>query len=50
MGGHLLVFMTVVDRLLVFKTTTCLTLQGLSMASGGRAFLASHKSSPAVDG
>jgi hypothetical protein len=35
---------------LVFRTAVGLALQGLSMASGGRAFLASHKSSPAVDG
>jgi H+/gluconate symporter-like permease len=35
---------------LVFGTAAGSALQGLSMASGGRAFLASHKSSPAVDG
>jgi hypothetical protein len=35
---------------LVFKTVAILALQGHFSASGGRAFLASPKSSPAVDG
>jgi hypothetical protein len=37
-------------RALVFKTVAILALQGHFSASGGRAFLASPKSSPAVDG
>jgi hypothetical protein len=47
--GRSFVFRTVVTRCARLQDGGGLALQGLTMASGGRAFLASHKPSPTVD-